>query len=211
MSQPRTTDVTGETPSANPFSAHTLSDYLLMIRDRWLIGLILGGLAAGIFAYMRLQEIPEYRATATVIVEFTGDRVVNIEEVVDTDVSSEVELINHQAQLNSNSFLARVISRIPESRKADIIEPYKTKENPDPSLWGILAGGRNIGRQGNSFIFYISFQHRDPEVCKYIANLFTEEYIESLLDRSDTGTASAIKFLEARAEFVGIDRAVQFA
>lgn len=171
-----------------------------MIRDRWLIGMILGGIAAGIFAYFKLQEVPEYHASASMIIEITGDRVVNIEEVVDTDVKNDIELFNHLATLNSRSFLERVIQKIPDAKVAELTESYETPENPNPSIMGIVAGGRRIHRKGDSFIFHVGFRHRDPEMAQYLANLYAEEYRESLLDRTGTGTARAMKFLEARAE-----------
>jgi len=190
--QPKHEGLTVGPPSRN------FRDYLLMIRERWLIGLLLGIIAAGCYAYFRLQREPVYEAVASILIETQADRVVNIQEVVDNSLRGQNELNNHLVQMNSRSFRSRVIGLINERDAARITEPY---DEPDKkaSLGQIIGQGLSIYLPTNSQVFYFKFKHRDPEVAAMLANMYAREYIQYLIERSSVGETSANQFLEAQA------------
>lgn len=171
-----------------------------MIRDRWMVAATIGLLAGGLFFYKKVQEVPVYASTTTMLIDYKEDQVVDIERVVDTTLNSEVELNNHRALLESRTFLQRVADTFPEEKADEFIEAYREEDMPEPSVIGILAGGLSIGRVGSTFIFTITFEHRDPRMAAFASRLYAEEYIEFILDRAETGNVSAIKFLTAQAE-----------
>lgn len=184
----------------NPLSAFSPVDYLLIIRDRWLIGLLVAMIASGGFAYVKLQEVPLYSATTSIMIENTNERVVPIQEVVDTQVRSEGELRNHEATMLSWQFLSWAIDRIPEKRHADILAAYLSEDGPEPNLYEVVGSGREIFRQDGSFIFTVQFTHRDPKSAAFLANFISRSYINYLSERVGSGNARAIEFLEAQAE-----------
>jgi capsular exopolysaccharide synthesis family protein len=179
---------------------HSVGDYLLIIRDRWAIGLVFGLLAAILYGLWKWDEVPVYYSETTLLIEHKSDRVLDIDQVVDTTLSSELELRNHEAILNSQSFLMTVANAVPEKRRGPLTEPYITPEDPNPSVAGVLAQGRRFSRAGGTLIFKIGFAHRDPEMAAYASRLFAKQYIASVMERADTGTTTARNFLRSETE-----------
>lgn len=191
----------GPTGEASSSANHSLQDYLLIIRDRWLLGLTMGLLVAGVFLYQRLSEVPVYVSAVKLNFEQKTDRIVNdMEQVVDNNLRGEYELNDHKLDLESRSFRNRVVDKIPDDMAKKIQAPYEEPEVPAPSVGAIIAGGLGVSRVNNTTTFVIYMEHRDPKMAKYIAQLYAEEYIEFILDRSENSNVGAIKFLTARAE-----------
>lgn len=180
-----------------PAPVRNWRDYLLMIRERWLIGVSLGLLASCLYAFFGLQEPERYSSTATLLVESKVDRVIDINEVVDNRVNSSVELRNHLSQISSRNFAQRVSQSFTEKEVARLTRPYDT-EKAKGSLGAALSGVSIRLPEGQ--VFHISATHRDPEMAALIANRYTTEYIQYLLERTSTGETSANQFLQAQAD-----------
>ncbi|MEO0794578.1 MAG: polysaccharide biosynthesis tyrosine autokinase [Verrucomicrobiota bacterium] len=183
---------------AIPAPVRNWRDYLLMIRERWLIGMSLGLLASCLFAYFGLREAPMYRSSATLMIESKADRVVDIKEVVDTTVRSGSELQNHLSQMRSRSFSQRVVQSFSEREAGRITEPYHT-EKSRAGVGGVVARSMDI-RLPAGQVFYFESKHRDPEMAALIANRYVNEYIQFLLERTTVGETSANQFLQAKAD-----------
>ncbi|WP_269541008.1 GumC family protein [Cerasicoccus fimbriatus] len=194
-------------PSLNPNQSHgglaipapvrNWRDYLLMIRERWLIGVSLGLLCACLFAFFALKEPSLYRSTASLLIESKADRVVDIAEVVDNTVRNSTELRNHLSQMRSRSFTRRVIDSFTEKESARITQPYDTPESK--GNLGSIASNISIGLPEGQ-VFYFTSTHRDPEMAALIANRYVTEYIQYLLERTTVGETSANQFLQAQAD-----------
>ncbi|GHC07604.1 GumC family protein [Cerasicoccus arenae] len=182
---------------AIPAPVRNWRDYLLMIRERWLIGVSLGLLCSCLFAFFGLQEAPLYKSTATLLIESKVDRVVDIKEVVDNTPRSGVDLRNHLSQMRSRSFTQRVIESFTEKEILRITQPYDT-ENSKGSI-GSIVSAMEIGLPEGQ-VFYFTATHRDPEMAALIANRFISEYIQYLLERTSVGETSATQFLQAQAD-----------
>jgi capsular exopolysaccharide synthesis family protein len=193
-------------PFADPFSGGESlkpADFLRMIRERWFVGLFFGLVAAGAFAYFSLQQVPLYRSTASILFERTPDQVVNIQGVVDAQMMHGTEDViqRHLIQINSGTMLSRVVQSLSPEEQEAVVALYRTEENPNPSVGGIIRGSAKITQGG--VVFYLTFQHRDPEVAALLANAYADEYINYMLDRAGQSNESAIRFLRARVEETG--------
>ncbi len=180
-----------------PAPVRNWRDYLLMIRERWLIGVSLGLLCSCLFAFYALKEPPLYRSTATLLIESKTDRVVDIAEVVDNNVRNSTELRNHLSQMRSRSFTRRVIDSFTEKEAAKITQPYDTEESK--GNLGSIASNISISLPEGQ-VFYFTATHRDPEMAALIANRYIREYIQYLLERTTVGETSANQFLQAQAD-----------
>lgn len=182
---------------AIPAPVRNWRDYLLMIRERWLIGVSLGLLVSCLYAFFSLQEPPLYRAIAKLIIETKTHRVVDIAEVVDNSVRSGNDMSFHLSQLRSRTFSQRVSDSFTEKEISRITTPYDTEESKG-SLGSIIGQMQIYQPEGQ--VFYISATHRDPEMAALIANRFMTEYIQFLLERTSVGETSANQFLQAQAD-----------
>jgi capsular exopolysaccharide synthesis family protein len=177
-----------------------------MFKERWIIGFVLGAIAAGLIVYFQPDDTAVYHTEASLLFADHKDHVLNIPEVVDTNIDSASALSTHLEQLRSTAFFEYLlVSFTPEETKR-IVAPYINHAKPDeapPSLAAIIRP--NVGiyiRKGGANIISIGVNNRDPENAALIANRFAQKYIAYNLDRASSGTNSAIVFLRNQAEDV---------
>jgi len=182
---------------AIPAPVRNWRDYLLMIRERWLIGVSLGLLFSCLYAFFSLQEPPLYQSTAKLIIESKAHRVVDITEVVDTTVRSGSDLSAHLSEMRSRTFRQRISDSFTEKEISRITQPYDTDKSKG-NLGSILSQVSVYLPEGQ--VFYIQSTHRDPEMAALVANRFMSEYIQYLLERTSVGETSANQFLQAQAD-----------
>lgn len=182
------------------------ADLWRMFKERWIIGFVLGAIAAGLIVYFQPDDTAVYHTEASLLFADHKDHVLNIPEVVDTNIDSASALSTHLEQLRSTAFFEYLlVSFTPEETKR-IVAPYINHAKPDeapPSLAAIIRP--NVGiyiRKGGANIISIGVNNRDPENAALIANRFAQKYIAYNLDRASSGTNSAIVFLRNQAEDV---------
>jgi capsular exopolysaccharide synthesis family protein len=191
------------TPPSNALvHQKTWMDHVWVIREYWMLAL-LGALSiAGFFAYKKLQAVPLYKAVAILLFEPQKDKVINIQSVTDTPLgrSAEFVLRNHLTDLRSNAFRDRIVESLtPKERDLltkDYVEPDSDEE---PSVHSIIAGSNKIALVGGN-VFKFEFDHRDPQAAALLANRFSEEFIDFLLERSRKTNDSALRFLRSQSE-----------
>jgi capsular exopolysaccharide synthesis family protein len=193
------------TRSAPPAPAFRVSprDLWQMFRERWLLGLFIGALAGGAFFFLQPNKPPVYYSEISLLFEARKDRVLNIQEVVDTNVDSANELNIHQEQLRSQTFFDYLLASFSRDEIEKIQKPYRDAEHPDrppPTLAEIIRPSVSIMPRRNTTILAIGVTNRNPEVAAMIANRIGQRYIAFNLDRANTGTNSAIIFLRNQAE-----------
>src|SRR5690625_2440091 len=113
------------TPSSNPkifiesstnnrvrsrHSSHqrNFRDYVLMVRERWLIGFATAAILVGLLAFYQLRQPKVYSAESSLIFESTNPQVIDIQEVVDTSLqtaTADTVLHTHVGQIRSLALL----------------------------------------------------------------------------------------------------------
>jgi succinoglycan biosynthesis transport protein ExoP len=174
-----------------------------MFKERWILGLLLGSVAAAAVVMLQLKAVPLYRTEASLLFESRKDRVLNIQEVVDTDVRSAGELNTHIEQIRSQTFFDYVLSSFTPEEAKRIQDAYRDPDHPDaspPSLAAIIQPNVNVYVRRGTMILGIGVTNRNPENAALIANRYARRYIEFNLDRANTGTNSALVFLRKQAE-----------
>lgn len=181
----------------------TPRDLLQMFQERWLLGLFLGVVAAAVFVYFQPEKAPLYYSEVSLLFESRKDRVLNIQEVVETGVRTATELNVHAEQLRSQTFFDYVLTSFNREEAERIQRPYRDLAEPDkpvPSLAEIIRPNLNIFARRNTTILVVGVTNRNPENAALIANRFARRYIDYNLDRANSGTNSAIIFLRNQAE-----------
>ena len=170
-----------------------------IIRERFWWGLLAGVVLAGIYAAFALSTDPVYATEAYLLIEAQAERVIDVERVVDTSLTTgaESELENHLRKMRSRKFLMTVVKSFGEEETNRILRPYQAGDEA-PSLAAVVSSCVNIRREDQ--LFTISAQHRDPEMAALLANRYAAQYISDTLARSWTGNESARAFLEQQAD-----------
>jgi len=178
-------------------------DFLDMFAERWWAGALVGLLAAAAIVHFRPHFEPIYRTEVSLLFEARKDRVLNIQEVVDTSIQTASELNTHMEQIRSNTFfdyvLASFTAREVEQIQSGYIDPL-FPDTPPPALAEIIRPAVSVYARRGTPILGIAVSNRLPESAALIANRYARKYIDYNLDRANTGTNSAIIFLRNQAE-----------
>ena len=185
------------------FATLTPRSILNLFLERWWIGLIVGAVAAAIFILAQPKQDITYHTEVKLLFEPRKERVLNVQEVVDTTTSSPLEINHHLEQMNSTTFYEYFASSFTPKEVEQIQNAYRDPEHPDrqpPSLASIIRPNFQTANKRNTTIIVISVTNRDPDAAALIANRFAQKYIYFTIDRANTGTNSAILFLKSQSE-----------
>lgn len=196
----------GSSSTVHDFELLKLSDYYVMVRQRWLTGLFCAILVSAGVGYLLLNRPPVYEASAALLVEGEGQRVLLMQEVTEGGLQAtgalwRVILENHVTQLQSRSFVDYVEESFSEEEREQLVAPY-LNEDPDepmPSIYGLLSGVQ-VENLTNTFVLQVWARHRNPKMAALIANRYAERYIDLTNERGAAGNQSAIDFLERQAK-----------
>jgi succinoglycan biosynthesis transport protein ExoP len=177
----------------------TLQDYLLILRERvWYIVIAFLLVLGATLAYTFTQR-PVYQSTASVEIFRHNPMVMQVQQVMDSEIRSAEDLNTQVNILKSDAIVARVAARLRGPDLQRFLEPYQRLGHPTPSPEGILAKHREVIPQRLSLIIDIDYRHPNPKIAAEIANLFADEYIaynaHMLVDES----MKAVEELEQRA------------
>ena len=115
----------------------SLRDIFFMVRERWMLGLSVGLLAAGALAYWMMSKPAIYEAKAELLVEFNEDKILPMESIDQESTSTlEQAMQVHVKRLQSAAFRtfvletleAKTLSATPTQPKPKLVlqAPYRT-------------------------------------------------------------------------------------
>ena len=181
------------------------TDYLIIIRERWLIALTISLSVTFVFFYYNIQQPKVYASSAVLIVEPAADQVVNIKEVMNLNTLDEAVMQVHESQLKSSVFNNVVFASFTQKERDAMVAPYLEE-------WGIQQGeaternaaraialGLEIKRYERKYQFAIQMRHQDPNVAALVPNRYVEKYQSYLLERAQNSNNKAIDFLKEEA------------
>jgi len=180
-----------------PFESELMGllNIFAIVRERLWWGLISAFVLSCSFLFYTFTQPKLYESNASIIIDNKTDKVVEIQQVVDTGLQNEKELVNYEEQMRSRRFADYVVESFSPAERAKLQNAYRDEDGNVPGLLGFLGkSGLTIKRNGQVFKVYGT--HRDPECAALLANRFVERYIAFQLERSDTSNSSAMLFLE---------------
>lgn len=182
-------------------AAKTLQDYLLILRERWLVATAIAVIAVAIFAWYSMSRPPVYHATAEMLFEKSRERVVNIEGV-DGPMYSGMDdsvLQSHFEEMTSRAFLLKVADSLDDRETTLVASPY-AEEGVAPSAAQVVRDTVAVSHVSGSRMFRVTFKHRNPDAAALLANRFASEYMRHLSERTGVSNQRALSFLGERAE-----------
>jgi succinoglycan biosynthesis transport protein ExoP len=178
-------------------------DYLWIIRDHWILALVVGCTLAGFYIHKESKAVPLYRSTALLLFELQQERVINIQQVVDNSSigrSANYIMRNHLTDLRSNSFRGRIVDSLSPEELDLITRDYRSGDADDSvNPHAVIADSNKIALVGGN-VFKFEFHHRNPQAAALLANRFSEEFNDFLLERSRKTNESALRFLRSQSE-----------
>ncbi len=180
----------------------SLKDYVAILRERmWyvVIAFVLTMAAVSIFTFTRT---PIYESIATVEIFRRNPNVMNVQQVMDSDVKSAEDLNTQVNILKSTTIMQRVFDRLKGDDLKRFLAPYeKGRDEGDKPLdpLQILELNRDVVPQRLSLIVAISYDHADRDLAAKIANLFADEYIAYTARARVDESLKAVEELEGRA------------
>lgn len=201
----------------------TLRDIFFMVRERWMLGLAVGILVAGGFAYWSLTRPAVYRATAEMLIELQGNRALpeDLQKLDEEFVGAQGNAVQqamrvHEKNFESAAFKAMVRDSLTPRERLAYTTPLQEEDPgigkghvPDEFkdlssaelLQSHFGSGLTILRDSREAQFVdVSYDHPDPRVAQLVANRFVKTYNDFIKRDSQEIHQDAQVFLDARID-----------
>ena len=181
----------------------TLRDYIFLIRERiWYLIIVFFIIFLGSILYT-FNKTKLYTAFATIELLRDDPTVMNSGNNLEQNEIKSTEDLNTQiSKLESISIIQGVEQRFQEEELAQFMAPYKgTFSFTGPlTAFEILAQNRKIIPKRMSLMVNIAYTHPNPVMAAKIANLFCDEYINTMLSQNIDASMKAVEDLRKRAD-----------
>ena len=171
-----------------------ISDFLLILRDRWMLSLTLALPIALGFTYKSLQ-VPEFFASSSSFRLIPPPAIINLQKV-DREQQLQPLVSKHLDGLNSQELRAQVVTKIENSPelKTEILAPY-IQEGAVTSVAAAISYSVSVSGEGRPVIT-ISSNARSAQAAMIIAREVQTEYEILHRSRSNLKVESAKQTLE---------------
>ena len=165
-----------ESPTSNSKRNKTISEYLLIVRDRWLLALTFALPLSLAFIYQKLQ-VPELFQSSSSFVLIPPPQILNLQKV-DRDQQVNGLIAKHLEGLNSQDLRVKVISQINDrpAYKSELLAPYLSDGIPvkiqDIIQYSVSVSSPSEGRPR----FTIRSQSRTGKGAMIIADVVQNQY-----------------------------------
>ena len=178
-------------------------DYIFLIRERiWYLIIVFFIIFLGSILYT-FNKTKLYTAYATIELLRDDPTVMNsASNLEQNEIRSSEDLNTHISRLESVSIIQGVEKRFQEDELAQFMAPYKgTFSFSGPlTAFEILSINRKIIPRRMSLTVNIAYTHPNPIIAAKIANLFGDEYINTMLSQNIDASMKAVEDLRKRAE-----------
>ena len=178
-------------------------DYIFLIRERiWYLIIVFFIIFLGSILYT-FNKTKLYTAYATIELLRDDPTVMNsASNLEQNEIRSSEDLNTHISRLESVSIIQGVEKRFQEDELAQFMAPYKgTFSFSGPlTAFEILSINRKILPRRMSLMVNIAYTHPNPIMAAKIANLFGDEYINTMLSQNIDASMKAVEDLRKRAE-----------
>lgn len=186
----------GQPGDAPPMRFTPLQDFLVQLRERLMITLPLALLIALLVGYYEASALPMFSSSTTLQVE-RPEKVVESTEVVESTLSSEVELNTYLQIFNSNAIRSLVLESLTAEERARLTPPRTpgsaNEGQPDLGQVAVVAVPR-------TFFIRLTVTHRDAAAAALLANRYAQQFIVYNLGQVGRVNTQAVEFLQKRVE-----------
>lgn len=181
----------------------TLKDYLFLIRERvWYLVIVFLIIFLGSILYT-FNKTKQYTAFSTIeLLRDDPTAMATASNLELNEIYSPEDLNTQISKLESLSIILGVEKRLQDDEMAKLMAPYKGVFSFSGPLTAsqILGKYRKIIPRRMSLMVNISYTHPNRELAARIANLFGDEYINSMLTQNIDASMKAVEDLRVRAD-----------
>ena len=181
----------------------TFKDYVFLVRERiWYLIIVFFIIFLGSILYT-FNKTKLYTAYATIELLRDDPTVMNTgSNLEQNEIRTAEDLNTHISKLESISIIQGVERRFQEEELAQFMAPYKGAFSFSGPLtaFEILSLNRKIIPRRMSLMVNIAYTHPNPNIAAKIANLFGDEYINSMLSQNIDASMKAVEDLRKRAD-----------
>ena len=185
-----------------------LLDYLKVLSRRRRLVIAFASALVLLTAVFSFLAAPKYRATATLLIEEGGSKMLSLEDSFDnpTRVYQDLRFFNTQLRLlKSKSLIEKVVKRMRLESLADY-KPRPAAAAGDPvrsplsvtalsSLVGAVLDGIEVAPIRETKLVQVSFVARSPQLSADLVNTLSEEFIDYSIAKRYETTQQATDFL----------------
>lgn len=183
-------------------SAHrSIQDYILILRERiWYIIVVFLVVFSSALVYT-VSATRIYESIATVQLLRDDPTVMQVQDVVDTQIRGAEDLNTQVKLLESGNLIDKVAERLTGDDLRQFLSPYQQGKESDPvTPHGIIAKNRQIIPQRLSLVLAVSYKHPNPEIAAKVTNYFVDEFINYNNRQRMAEAFKAVEDLKVRAE-----------
>ena len=184
----------------------SLADLFHIIRQRWILASSSAFAVTALFAIVLLNQKPQYEAEASLVVELSADKIVNVQEVVENSVQNssllESAMNTHIERLKSRTLAGVVCQTLTDEQRVQLIvafsgplEKLDPEEVPDP-VDLIIEEMLSISWLPDSQVLRVRVKHTNRKLVKLLADRYVQYYIQSQLELRGQSTGQAVNFLD---------------
>ena len=186
----------------------SLADLFHIIRQRWILASSAAFVLTALFAIVLLNQTPQYEAEASLVVELSADKVVNVQEVVENSVQNssllETAMNTHIERLKSRTMAGSVVASLSEAQQIKLteaitgpLEEIPLEEQPE-LVTLIIEEMLSISWLPDSQVLRVRIKHADRHLAKLVADRYAQLYIRSQTTLRGQSTEQAVEFLDAQ-------------
>jgi capsular exopolysaccharide synthesis family protein len=178
----------------------TFQDYLLILRERiWYIVVVFLVVFSSSLVYT-LSETKIYQSAATVQIFRRDATVMQVQQVVDTDVRSAEDLNTQIKVIESATIVQKVAERITGDDLRAFLAPYERSSSDTSFVATKLIQNRKVIPQRLTLVVMVAYAHPDRFVAAKVANLFAEAYMEHNMSLRTMESSNAVESLKGTVE-----------
>lgn len=179
----------------------TFRDYLLILRERmWyvLVVFLVVVTATAVYTFSRTKQ---YTAVATVEIMRRDARVMQVEEVRDSELRGPEDLNTQVKLLESWAIIEKVAERLVGDDAKAFMAPYDKGGSGDPiSPAQILVKNRDVVPVRQTRVLALQYTHPDRNIAAKVANLFVDEFMTYNARQRMAESMKAVDDLKNRAD-----------
>lgn len=168
--------------------------YLLMFVEHRGVALGVFLTVLGLSIIWTYRQTPVYRATATIQVDSDTMKVLNIQDVLNTD-TRDAEYINTQVKILQSRTLCEQVVQALHLDQNPIFIAYAGGD-----LVGALQGCLSVDPERGTSLLDIHIDNPNPQVAADLANGVAQQFIKQNLDKKMAASTEAVRWLRAQAE-----------
>jgi polysaccharide biosynthesis transport protein len=184
--------------SASGESRVSLSEIWRVLAKWWWLIAVMTVICLLASVVLSLLVQPEYRAKTTVEANREGVQVVQMGQVDAMQMGDREFLTTQAGLMRSRALAERVARSLNIANNADYVRQDQDRAVREAQAASLVGGSIQVAPLRDSRLIELTVEGTDPNLVARIANAYTENFIQSNLERRFEATSYARNFLEQR-------------